>query len=298
MRPIRIGTDCSGIEAPIQALEKLGIPFKHIFSSDIDPYCRESILANYNPEIIYEDLTKRDNSKVPDIDLYVCGFPCQSFSIAGRRKGMREKRGQIFWHCVDMIETKRPSVFILENVKGILTINDGKTFEKIIQTLREIDGYNVQYDVLNTKDFGIPQHRERVYIVGSRTKKFDLQQLKKKKMKPLHEFIDRKDTLSKNIPPYVIKTDLFSRIPSDSAFIDINFALSSFPNSNMYSPSITTAGLWCVPMQRNANIKELLSLQNFPKNFKQVVSNTQMKKQIGNSMSVCVLCAIFKMLYD
>ena len=295
MKSIRIGTDCSGIEAPIQALQKLGIPFKHVFSSDIDKYCRESILANYEPEILYEDLTKRDNSKVPDIDLYICGFPCQSFSIAGKRKGMKEKRGQIFWHCVDLIETKRPAVFILENVKGLLTINDGKTFNKIIKTLEEINGYTIQYALLNTKDFGIPQHRERIYIIGTKFQ-FDFQ-LPQQKMKSLASFVDKTDTLSKSIPPYVIKTGLLSRIPPDSIFIDINFALSSFPNSNLYSPSITTAGLWCVPMQRNANIKELLALQNFPKSFKQVVSNTQMKKQIGNSMSVCVLLAIFKMLY-
>ena len=90
MNILRVGTDCSGIEAPIQALLQLKIPFRHVFSSDIDKYCIQSIKANYNPEIIFGDkdgafpegdITKRNIKDVPDIDLYVCGFPCQSFSI-------------------------------------------------------------------------------------------------------------------------------------------------------------------------------------------------------------------------
>lgn len=304
MKSIRVGTDCSGIEAPIQALKNLGIPFNHVFSSDIDPYCRESILANYDPDILYDDMTTRDTEKLPAIDLYVCGFPCQSFSTAGKRKGMKEKRGQIFWHCVDVIETKRPSVFILENVKGLITINDGKTFAKIMKTLKEIgDGlYTISFNVLDTKDFGVPQHRERLFIVGSRRvgiiSRMDLTQLKKKKMKSLTSLIDYSDTDVQDIPPYIIRSKLLTRIPEDAVFIDIGFTQNNFPNSDLYSPSVTTGGnLWCVPMQRHANIKELLSLQKFPKRFKQVVSNTQLKKQIGNSMSVCVLEAIFEKLY-
>lgn len=95
MNILRVGTDCSGIEAPIQALMQMNIPFKHVFSSDIDKYCIQSIKANYNPEIIFGDkdgsfkegdITKRDINNVPDIDLYVCGFPCQPFSITGEKK--------------------------------------------------------------------------------------------------------------------------------------------------------------------------------------------------------------------
>lgn len=305
MKPIRVGTDCSGIEAPIQALKNLGIPFKHVFSSDIDPYCRQSILANYNPDILYEDMTTRDITKVPAIDLYICGFPCQSFSTAGKRKGMKEKRGQIFWHCIDIIENKQPSVFILENVKGLLTINDGKTFDKIIKTLKNIENglYTISFDILDTKDFGIPQHRERLFIVGCRTSyALDLSQLKYKKMKKVESLIDYSDTNIQKIPPYITNSNLLKRIPENAVFIDIGFTQNNFPNSDRYSPSLTTGGnLWCVPMQRRANIKELLSLQKFPtkgsKRFKQVVSNTQMKKQIGNSMSICVLEAIFEKLY-
>jgi DNA (cytosine-5)-methyltransferase 1 len=306
MKTIRVGTDCSGIEAPIQALKNLGIPFKHVFSSDIDPYCRQSIIANYDPAILYEDMTNRNIVQIPEIDLYVCGFPCQSFSTAGKRKGMKEKRGQIFWHCVDVIEAKQPSVFILENVKGLLTINNGKTFDKIIKTLKEIGNglYTLSFDILDTKDFGVPQHRERLFIVGTKKGSIspNLSQLKKKKMKKISSFIDYSDTDTQEIPPYINRSNLLKRIPENAVFIDIGFTQNNFPNSDLYSPSVTTGGnLWCVPMQRHATIKELLSLQKFPtkgaKRFKQVVSNTQMKKQIGNSMSVCVLESIFEKLY-
>jgi DNA (cytosine-5)-methyltransferase 1 len=117
-------------------------------------------------------------------------------------------------------------------------------------------------------------------------------------MKPLASLIDYSDTDTENIPPYIIRSNLLKRIPEEAVFIDIGFTQTNFPNSDIYSPCITTGGnLWCVPMQRHANIKELLSLQKFPKRFKQVVSDTQMKKQIGNSISVCVLEAIFEKLY-
>lgn len=300
---IRIGTDCSGIEAPIQALKSLSkkIKFKHVFSSDIDPYCRESILANYNPEIVYEDMTKRNVKDIPSIDLYVCGFPCQSFSIAGERKGTKEKRGQIFWQCLKVIKEKLPSVFILENVKGILSIDEGKTFKKIIKSLNKIeDGlYDVKWKVLNTKDYGIPQNRERIFIVGTRLDKdFDFEWPEKKKMKKLEKFVDWNDTTPNPNGLTERVKKMKKNIPKDSKFIDLAFKHATYPNSNLYTPSLVRSGsLWCVPLKRYANVSEMLSLQGFPKSFKQVVSNSQLKKQIGNSMSVCVLKEIFKKLY-
>lgn len=88
MKKLRIGTDCSGIEAPIEALKQMRIPFEHVWSCEIDPYARKSIEANYKPNILYEDIFKRNHNTLPDIDIYVCGFPCQPFSMARKRKGI------------------------------------------------------------------------------------------------------------------------------------------------------------------------------------------------------------------
>jgi DNA (cytosine-5)-methyltransferase 1 len=295
---LRVGTDCSGIEAPIQALERLGISYHHCFSSDIDEHCRSSIIANYSPDILFEDMTKRDTDDLPDIDLYVAGFPCQAFSTAGKRKGVLDSRGQLFWECHRVIDHCRPDVFILENVKGLLSIHDGEWFEEIIDSLDALDYYDIWWDVLDTKDYGIPQHRERLFIVGIKRGQCDFSFPPHKKSKPIHSFIDESDDEAQPIPDYVKRSGLLKRIPKDAAFIDIGFTQNNFPNSDEVCPTLTaSSNLWCVPMQRYANIKELLSLQGFPKRFKQVVSDSQLKKQIGNSMSVCVIEAILREIY-
>ena len=177
---LRVGTDCSGIEAPIQALRQLGIPFRHVFSSEIDKFCIQSIKANYEPEILFGDpdgpfkdgdITKRNIDDVPDMDLYVCGFPCQPFSDMGTRSGLFDSRGTVYRACVDVIRTKEPRCFVLENVRGLLTNDGGATWKTILADLHELSescGYTLSWKILNTRDYGLPQNRERVYIVGTR----------------------------------------------------------------------------------------------------------------------------------
>jgi DNA (cytosine-5)-methyltransferase 1 len=169
-RPLRIGTDCSGIEAPIVALQQLKIPFVHEFSSEIDKYCISTIKANFNPKIIFGDMKQRKLKDIPDIDMYVCGFPCQPFSIAGKRDGIHNPRGTIFWECLRVIKYKKPIIFVLENVKGLLSIDNGETFKNMMDELKKIKIYNVDWKILNTADYGIPQSRKRVFIVGIRKK--------------------------------------------------------------------------------------------------------------------------------
>jgi DNA (cytosine-5)-methyltransferase 1 len=294
-KPIRVGTDCSGIEAPIQALKNLNINFEHVFSCEIDKYARQSIRANYEPGILYEDITTRDHSALPDIDLYVCGFPCQPFSVAGKRKGVDDPRGTIFWHCLETIKEKLPFVFILENVKGLLSINNGETFRNIIKSLKDIGMYNVEWKVMNTKDYSIPQNRQRVYIVGTRRDYLDtISWPDMVKIKLLSDYIDDTDTTTREIIPS--RKEMLTRLPCDSIFVNVSFG-HSYPNSGIFCPTIlTVCNTWCVTMSRYANIKELLSLQGFPKDFIQVVSNRQMKRQIGNSMSVNVVEVILKNL--
>ena len=317
--PLRIGTDCSGIEAPIQALRQLGIPHRHIWSSDIDKFCIQSIKANYDPERLYGDrngsypdgdITKRDHSTLPDIDLYICGFPCQPFSIAGDRKGFEDKRGNVFWSCLDVIKVKKPKYFILENVKGLLGHDKenkkdkyGRTWSIIwenIQSLEEF-GYNVKWKVMNTRDYGIPQNRERVFIVGVKEKDFIWPE--KIEMDNILGFIDYNDTHK-----YILQGNKYSKlydlVPTESIFADLAFiGRYVIDNGNGYKSTTnycnclnTKGGLYNVKMNRYANINEYLRLQGFCLNFKQIVSDSQMKKQTGNSMSVNVIKSIFNQL--
>jgi DNA (cytosine-5)-methyltransferase 1 len=116
-------------------------------------------------EVYYDDIRKIDTATMPDFDIFCGGFPCQSFSIAGKRRGFEDTRGTLFFEVARILSDKKPKYFILENVKGLLNHNGGRTFATIIEVLTDL-GYQVQWQVLNSKFFGVPQNRERVYIVG------------------------------------------------------------------------------------------------------------------------------------
>jgi DNA (cytosine-5)-methyltransferase 1 len=128
---MNIGTDCSGIEAPIQALSQLNIPFHHKWSCEIDKFARQSIQSNYEPEIMFTDITQRDHSLLPDIDLYVCGFPCQPFSLMGLKRVTEDPRSNIMIQCIETIKSKLPNLFILENVKNFKFIQKGEPISNL-----------------------------------------------------------------------------------------------------------------------------------------------------------------------
>ena len=292
---IRIGTDCSGIEAPIEALKKIcntyDLNFTHVFSSEIDKYALQYIRDNHMPKVIFGDMTKRNIKDVPDIDLYVSGFPCQPFSRANKFKTDVDPRLNLFNNCLDVIKNKTPKIFILENVKTLVTLNNGKYFQEILSILKNLDIYDVYWKVVNSKDYGIPHCRDRLYIIGiqKNLSKYNFEFPKKKQMRDIKEFIDLNDNtiMVKKECNY----ELFNNIPSDSVFIDIGFRKAKFPNSNKWAPCITAQpNMWCVPKNRKANIKEYLSLQGFPtEGFVQNISDHQFKKKIGNSMTVDVI---------
>jgi len=310
MKPLRIGTDCSGIEAPIQALQQLGLPFTHVFSADIDKYCLQSIKANYSPQIIFGDsegpypegdITKRKISDVPDIDVYVCGFPCQPFSTAGNRKGFDDQRGNVFFSCLKVIKQKKPKLFILENVRGLLNHDKGNTWKIILEKLQELCkyGYKVEWKILNTKHYGIPQNRDRLYIVGKLAAD-DIVWPEKVPLNLLEDYIDQDDNERKTTTD---RHETILKNHADKLFIDLAYGVSAtrtFANAKVVCPCITVKNsIWCVPKHRHINVKELMRLQGFDyESWKQVVSNFQLKKQIGNSMSVNILKAILSSNID
>lgn len=290
---LRIGTDCSGIESPICALNNLGIDYEHVFSCEIDKYARKTIEANYKPSIIYEDI--RTNKIVENLDIYVAGPPCQSYSYSGLRKGIEDIRGTIFNEVIRTIGIIKPKVFIIENVIGLLTIHNGEYWKFITSQLEELENYSIYYKILNTKDYGIPQNRQRVFIVGINNNHYlgNFKFPEKIESRNIKEFIDY-SVVSKNRPPIRKQEVLETLRKSKATFLNLgwqNFKENSYEH---YSPCIVAqASMWCVPLNRKCTVKELLALQGFPKDFKQVVSDTQFKKQIGNSMSVNVLEKLF-----
>lgn len=148
--------------------------------SEIDGPAIQVYKKHFPNHINHGDITRIDTSTIPDFDLLVGGFPCQAFSIAGKRMGFEDTRGTLFFEVARIIRDKRPKLFLLENVKGLLSHDEQRTFETILCTLSEL-GYGVEWQVLNSKDFGVPQSRERVFIVGysggfSRQKIFPLRQ--------------------------------------------------------------------------------------------------------------------------
>jgi DNA (cytosine-5)-methyltransferase 1 len=242
-------------------------------------------------------MTQRKLSANPDIDLYVCGFPCQPFSLAGKREGTRDARGTIFWECLRVIRYKKPMIFILENVRGLLSIDGGETFRTIMTELQKIRAYNVRWKILNTADYGIPQSRKRVFIVGllKKYEKIPFQWPEAIPCRPLSEFVDNDGTPRKSTC-YTVEKALQTVTPN-AIFIDLSFISGSRLSTSYVAPCLNTiANLWCVPKSRYATIKEYLTLQGFPTGFKLNVSQRQMKRQVGNSISVNVLYSILKMV--
>lgn len=133
--------------------------------SEVNKYATQIYQSHFPEHKNYGDITKIVAEDLPDFDLLVGGFPCQSFSIAGLRKGFEDVRGTLFFDLARILQAKRPRLFLFENVKGLLSHDNGTTFGVIIQTLDEL-GYDLQWQVLNSKDFGVPQNRERIFIIG------------------------------------------------------------------------------------------------------------------------------------
>ena len=154
----------SGIGGFRLAFESVG--GKCVFSSDIDKWANETYFMNFG-EYPHGDISEIDENQIPDHDILCAGFPCQPFSIGGYRKGFCDTRGTLFFEIERILKAKKPKMFLLENVKGLTNHDKGRTFKVIKESLWNL-GYSLFYQVLNSKDYGVPQNRERIFIVGFR----------------------------------------------------------------------------------------------------------------------------------
>lgn len=321
-RRLRVATDCSGIEAPIQAMQRLKIPFEHVWSSEIDPVARQSLECNYSPQEIYSDITERDHSKLPtDIDLYVCGFPCQAFSMLGKRMGLKDDRGGLFFQCLETIRASRPRYVVLENVRGLTTHDGGETLRIMLSHLHTLPEYVFFHKILNSMDYGLPQHRERLYIVGIRCsseaekKKADsfvfppAQPLRLHAVDLLESGITRKSHPQLyRLTPHKkrLLQDLVShgkiRSLRQDWFVNLNVSSHHWTGARKDICPCLLAGhgggciYYLTSKKRILTPREYLRLQGFPDSFRICVPPRMIYKQAGNSMSVPVLEAIFRVL--
>ena len=312
-KTISVGTDCSGIEAPLQALQLLNINVDHKFSCDNDPKVIASIKANYHPSVIYNDIMTRDHSKLEHVDLYIAGFPCQSFSLLGKRAGFNDpKKGTVFFECYETIKHTKPKIFILENVKGLINHDGGNTFKIIINHLEQLQHYSISYSIYNTRNYGLPQNRERLFIIGvqaTATVAIPTHIPLEISVADLVDYSITRDTIYGKITEHklgVIKDLLIAgKIDDINQPWCVNLNVSSYkrtsPMKDICPCLLAGNGGDCIyyftPIKRRLTPREYLRIQGFPDSFKQAVSDSKMYKQVGNSMSTSVLFFIFQEIF-
>jgi len=306
---LQIATLFSGIGAPEFAAREVFDEVKTVFACEIDKFARLSYLANHEaPIVFYEDVCDLDaKAYAGQIDILIGGSPCQDFSTAGQRAGEDGERGSLIWQFYRVVSEARPKVFIYENVKGFLSIDGGKSYQRFLDALRGL-GYHCHAEILNTKDYGIPQNRERLYIVGffnadeyhafsyapKQTLELNLGDM-------LDREVDEKYFLSdRALAHFRSKNPKFNgKFRPKDANENIANTLTTNPGHRRTDKFIRAAGE--LDAKGNERIRKLtprecLRLQGFPKNFKIVTSDTQTYKQAGNAMSVNVVKMIFEQI--
>lgn len=366
-RVIKLATMFSGIGAIEFALSRLGLKYEIMFASDNDNFVKQSYFANYNIDNWYDDVHNINGELYKDnIDLLVGGSPCQSFSMVGKRKGLNDTRGTLFYEFARVVKESKPKIFIYENVKGLVNHDKGNTFNTIKATFDEL-GYKYYYKLLNAKNYGIPQHRERIFVVGFKNCNINFEfpeqlELKHTMQDFLEDYIDSKYYLKEKVVKFVTSsknrlkryTQINGKIALcqkanqqfnwhgdfifenqlrqefDEFIFDVNtveekYYLSDKLKNYVLSPgtknfktkietdlNIARPILQTIHKMHRAGVdnyvthnkgrirkltpRECLRLMGFGDEFKQVVSDTQMYRQAGNSIVVNVLIAILRQM--
>ena len=299
-----------------------GDSIKTVFVSEWDEYAQKTYKANFHDDFeIAGDITKISADDIPDFDICLAGFPCQAFSLAGQRKGFKDNykgmaRGTLFFDVARICEKKKPKVIFCENVKGLTVHDKGRTFEIITETLRQI-GYEPFQDILNSKDFGVPQNRERIYIVAFR-----------KDIAPAKFVFPTPTDTSKRI------RDILEKKPVPAKYYLSDVYLETLKRHRAHHEALghgfgyeirewddVAGAVVCGGMGRERNLivdkrqtdltptthikgeinkegirkmtpREWARLQGFPEDFKLELADVHLYKQLGNSVTVPVVEAI------
>lgn len=271
-----------------------------VLANDIDVFAADTYKANFKHNFICKSITDIPSIEIPEHDVLVGGFPCQAFSIIGQRKGLNDTRGQLFLEMARILTDKQPLAFIAENVKGLTNIQNGKIFETILQEFEQ-SGYNIFYKILNAANYGIPQKRERVFIVGFR------KDLKVEFMFPISsdKFIPLKSVLQDDYDKRFIFSERAVRglKNSNKAFNkgriqDIEKPCNTI-NSHLAKVSLNgTDPVLLVNVEKEIYRRftplEAARIQSFPDNFIFPVSEFQTYKQIGNAIPPVLMWHLFQ----
>ena len=272
------------------AMQNLG--GKCIYSSEWDKEAKKTYKANFG-ETPFGDITKESTkSYIPDnFDVLCAGFPCQAFSIAGKRGGFEYTRGTLFFDVAEIIKRKKPKAIFLENVKGLVTHDNGKTLDVILNTLEELD-YAVHVKIINAKNFGVPQNRERIFIIGFNKDKVDNYNVFNFPESTQEVFIN--NFIENNVEGYDIsehlqKSYLLKKDDGKPQIIDINSNIQVKTLVSTYHKIQRLTGTFVKDGKtglRLLSISECKAIMGFPNDFIVPVSRTQAYRQFGNSVAV------------
>ena len=292
--------------------------FSCIMSSDMNIECQRTYNANFG-EVPQGDITLIDEKSVPKHDILCAGFPCQPFSISGKQKGFEDTRGTLFFDICRIINAKKPSVVFLENVKHLVHHNHGRTLDVILSKLEEL-GYIVSWRILNGSDFGVPQNRERIIIIGSLKGEFDFNRLKTKPRGRLLDFLDKKGTFE------YLKSEEYTLLENPKQQPASGLIFAGYRNKSIrkvgvrpgtihlsrvhkqpnriYSvygthptlPSQETSGRYFILTEdnrvRKLTLDECWRIMGFPESYKKVSATGEQYRQLGNSVCVPMIAAV------
>lgn len=280
-----------------RAARLMGATPECVFSSDIDEPCKNAYQANFGERPL-GDIAEIDADGIPSHDLLLAGFPCQPFSIIGQRRGFEDTRGTLFFEIARILEARRPKAFVLENVKMLRGHNKGKTLRRIMEALRDL-GYICDYQVLNALDFGLPQKRERLFIVGYRKRCSFVWPEGTASMTPLSSILEKEVPEQYFASEYIKANRLSKQAPTDRPTIwheNKSGHISAYP----YSCALRAGASYnylLVNGERRLTPREMLRLQGFPDSYQIVCNPSQTRKQAGNSLPIPVAQAVLFQLF-
>lgn len=294
---MRIVDLCAGVGGVRLGFQRAFGDVECVLTSEIDPYAQETYRNNFGSDNINGDIFSINENDVPDHDILLAGFPCQAFSKSGKKLGFADPRGTIFFEIMRIIRAKKPSVLFFENVPDLLTHDNGNTF-RTIYGLLEAEGYDVFYKILNTKDFGLPQRRKRIFIVAFREPVFF--------SFPTPPCTPTRvgDILEPDNASFTISDRLWAgfqerkiRNKANGKGFGYQMVTEDSPFTGTIPAQYYKDGVQCLIHQEGKNPRRLsprecFRLQGFPDSFIIPASKKQAYKQAGNSVSIPVIEAI------